>query len=96
MTPTTSFDAAEPTTGMSCRADGAGVDVAGWWALRRAARGELRRHDGELFTDGGRAVPEWIAQAGEELLASGHLAADADRPLMLTASGSAALAGGQP
>ncbi|TKG60921.1 hypothetical protein [Prauserella endophytica] len=96
MTPATSFDIAEPATGLRSRADGAGVDVAGWWALRRAARGALRRHDGELFTDGGRAVPGWIAQACAGLLASGHLAADADQPLMLTASGSAALAGGQP
>ncbi len=96
MTAATSFNAAEPTTGMTCRVDGAGVDLAGWWALRRAARGALRRHDGELFTDGGQAVPEWIAQACAELLASGHLADDADRPLTLTASGSAALAEGQP
>ena len=73
------------------------VDVASWWALRRAARGELRRHGDVLFTDGGRAVPEWIAQACAELIASGHLVADlADRPLALTLSGAVALAGGHP
>ncbi|OZM70723.1 hypothetical protein CFN78_23950 [Amycolatopsis antarctica] len=96
MTRAPSFDTAEPTTGLRSRAEGAGVDLASWWALRRAARGGLRHHVGELFTDGGRAVPEWIAQAYADLLASGHLADDADRPLTLTASGSAALAGGQP
>ena len=96
MTPATSSDIAEPATGSRSRVDSGGVDVAGWWALRRAARGALRRHDGELFTDGGRAVPEWVAQACAELLASGHLVEDADRPLALTASGSAALAAGQP
>ncbi|SFO05597.1 hypothetical protein [Amycolatopsis rubida] len=96
MTPATSFDTAEPATGMRSRADGTGIDPASWWALRRAARGALRRHGGELFADGGRAVPEWIAEACADLLASGHLASDADRPLTLTPSGSAALAGGHP
>lgn len=52
MTPATSFETAEATTGATSRADEAGVDLTSWWALRRAARGPLRRHDDELFTDG--------------------------------------------
>lgn len=65
-----------------------------WLALRRAARGTLRRYE-RLVTDDGRAVPLWIAEACADLVSSGHLAETAGRPLSLTDSGAELLEQGR-
>jgi hypothetical protein len=69
------------------------LDIAACWALRRVYRGMVRQHEPAFFTDGGRAVPDWLVAACSALLDSGHLAPDPARGgfLALTAAGIAAL-----